>query len=386
MTAVNESAERPGLVARAKNIILTPGAEWERIDREPATIKGIYLGYVAPLAAIPAIFGLIGALVFGYGAFGITFRPSPVSAVVGALVGYGLTLAAVFVLALIIDALAPTFQGQKNQVQAFKTAAYAYTASWLAGVFNIHPAMAILTLLGLYSLFLLYKGLPRLMKAPEDKALPYTGLVVLAAVVMALVIGMVTAPLMRMGGAMGVAGGGAVSGEVRLPGGASVDLGELEAAAKRMESGEAVEPIAGAALGALLPADLAGWTRTETSSGSGGAAGLSGSGAKSVFTAGDSRLELSVTDLGGMGALAGLGGALNIEANEETATGYERVGKVNGRMTTEKYDRTDRSGTYGFLVGERFMVQAEGRGVTMDQLKAAAGSVDLRRVEALAKR
>jgi hypothetical protein len=86
-----------------------------------------------------------------------------------------------------------------------------------------------------------------------------------------------------------------------------------------------------------------------------------------------------------MGALAGMTGAMNIEANEETATTYERVGKVNGRMTTEKYDRSARSGEYGFLVGDRFMVQATGQGVTMEQLKAATGSVDVRRLEALAR-
>ena len=54
-------------------------------------------------------------------------------------------------------------------------------------------------------------------------------------------------------------------------------------------------------------------------------------------------------------------------------------------MTTEKYDRTDRSGEYGFLIGDRFMVQATGQNVTMDQLKAATGAVDVRRLERMAR-
>jgi hypothetical protein len=50
------------------------------------------------------------------------------------VVTYGMTLLSVFLLALIIDALAPSFDGQKNRVQAFKVAAYTGTAGWVFGV------------------------------------------------------------------------------------------------------------------------------------------------------------------------------------------------------------------------------------------------------------
>ena len=62
-----------------------------------------------------------------------------VSGIIGMLVTYGLTLVIVYVLALIIDALAPNFDGEKNQIQALKTAAYTYTASWVAGIAVIVP-------------------------------------------------------------------------------------------------------------------------------------------------------------------------------------------------------------------------------------------------------
>ena len=85
--------------------------------------------------------------------------------------------------ALVIDALSPTFGGEKNFMQAFKVAAFAPVASWLAGIFSIVPALSILGLLGLYSLYLLYVGLPRLMKTPAEKALPYTVVVILVGIV-----------------------------------------------------------------------------------------------------------------------------------------------------------------------------------------------------------
>jgi len=99
----------------------------------------------------------------------------------------------VYVFALIIDALAPSFGGEKNFLQAFKVAAFAPTASWLAGIFSILPALSILGILGLYSLYLLYVGLPRLMKTPPEKAMVYTVVVIIAGIVLSVVVGMVAA-------------------------------------------------------------------------------------------------------------------------------------------------------------------------------------------------
>ena len=390
MTVADQGAARRGLVDRVKNILLKPQAEWEVIDREPSTIGGIYAGYVAILAAIPALFGFLGGQLFGFGAFGITWKPPIVTALITAIVTYALSLAMVYVLALIIEFLAPNFGGQKNRLQAFKVAAYSYTPGWVAGVLLILPALSLLAALaGLYGLFLLWLGLPRLMKTPKEQTLPYAALTIVAAIAAAIVIGLVTAPLAAMGRVGSVDAGGA--GSVRI-GDTTVDLGalekagrDLEAAAKRAESGQPAQVTSATQLSAFLPASLAGWTRTETSSGSAGIAGFSGSGANATYTSGDSSIELSVADIGDMGGLAGLTGALNVESSEETATGYERVGKVNGRMTTEKYDRSARSGEYGFIVGSRFVVQAEGQNVTMEQLKAATAAVDVRRLEGMAR-
>ncbi len=183
------AADSKTLTDRAKDIITQPKAEWPRIEAEPATIGGIYKSYVMILAAIPPLAGLIGALVFGYSILGITYRPPLGSAVGAAVVQYLLSLAGVYILALIIDALAPTFKGAKDQLRAFKVAAYSWTAAWVAGIFNIIPSLSWLSLLGLYSLYLLYLGLPRLMRAPEDKALGYTVVTLIVAVVIWVVIG-----------------------------------------------------------------------------------------------------------------------------------------------------------------------------------------------------
>ncbi|HEY9382911.1 MAG TPA: Yip1 family protein [Gemmatimonadales bacterium] len=188
------------LLDRVKSILLAPRPTWQVIDSESATVGSLYTGYVIPLAAIPAVAGFIGLSVIGIGVMGTSLKVPMGTGLTWAAVQYCGALVGVFVLALIIDALAPSFGGQKNQIQALKVAAYSATASWIAGIFNILPGLAVLGLLGLYSLYLLYLGLPTLMKAPADKALGYTVVVVISALVIFFVVGMIASRVVGFGG------------------------------------------------------------------------------------------------------------------------------------------------------------------------------------------
>jgi hypothetical protein len=192
------------LVDRVKNILLKPKPEWDVIDAEPSTVADLYKGYIIPLAAIGPVAQAIGSSVFGYTMpFLGTYRVPLGSAITGAIVTYVLTLVGVYVLALIIDALAPSFNGTKNQIQALKVAAYSSTASWVAGIFALIPGVRFLSILGLYSLYLLYLGLPVLMRSPREKALGYTVVVIIAAIVLFMVIGLVAGMFVGMPGAFG---------------------------------------------------------------------------------------------------------------------------------------------------------------------------------------
>ena len=179
------------LFERAKDIIMQPRAEWPVIEAEPATVASIYTSYVLILAAIGPIAMLIGHQVFGIGGFGFNWKPPIGFSITAAVISYLLSAVSIYVIALIIDALAPSFGGTKNSLNAFKVAAYSWTAAWLAGIFQIIPPLAILALVGLYSLYLMYTGLPRLMRVAEDKAIAYTGVVILAAIVLWVIVGYV---------------------------------------------------------------------------------------------------------------------------------------------------------------------------------------------------
>lgn len=179
------------MVGRVQRLLMSPAAEWDRIDAEPMTEKGILAGWVAPLAAITPVATLIGTQLFGWSVLGVTIRPALGNSIAHALVTWLLAIGGTFVLALIIDALAPTFGGTKNRIQALKVAAYSGTAGWLAGIFAIIPALAILGIVGLYSLYLFWVGLPKLMKSPGDKAIGYVIATIVAAIGMYMIIGAV---------------------------------------------------------------------------------------------------------------------------------------------------------------------------------------------------
>jgi Yip1 domain len=201
--AFQQSAEQErvmNLVERAKNIVLAPKSEWPVIEAEQSTVKSIYLEYLVILAAIPALATFIGMSVIGYSMFGVSVKVPLVSGLANLIVSYVLSLGMVYVVALIADALAPTFQGQKNFLNAFKLVAFSMTAGLLAGVFNILPALSILGLLAsLYGIYLLYLGAPRLMKVPEEKAIAYTAVVIICAIVVGLIVGAVSAAVTGAG-------------------------------------------------------------------------------------------------------------------------------------------------------------------------------------------
>jgi Yip1 domain len=403
MSLIPTPEARAALIERAKNILLQPKAEWPKIEAEPASVGSIYSNYVIYVAAIPVLATLIGSLVFGYGIAGVTFRPSLGAALTTAVLQYALQLGAVYVFALIIDWLAPRFGGESNRVNAFKLAAYSATASWLAGAFALVPALAFLSILGLYSIYLLYTGAPVLMKIAGDRAFTYTAAVIVAGILLSLIVGAIGAaflpsPVQTMS---------EVGGKVTLPGGITVDTNRLDEATKHLEQitkqmEQRMPGAQGAAdddkptdlpkvalddLKALLPESLpGGLTRSDLSTSTGGAAGFNFGSAKANYARGDARITVSLMDMGALGAFAALGGIFGASASEETETSYSKIGEVDGRMTIEEFNSATNSGKYVTIVDNRIMVEADGSGgATIDELKAAVLAIDLARVAALAK-
>ena len=167
------------LVERVKGIILSPKTEWPVIAGEPGDAAYLFSNYVAILAAIPAVCGFIGAVLIG----------APlIAALILAVVGYVLSFVGVYIVALIVNMLAPSFDSQKDFASALKLTVYSQTPMWLAGVFLLIPALGFLRILGLYGLYLFWLGLPSQMKTPPEKSIWYTIATIVCAIVLAIVV------------------------------------------------------------------------------------------------------------------------------------------------------------------------------------------------------
>ncbi len=189
------------IVQRVKDIILKPKDVWPAIKTEQVTIKELYTSYAALLAAIPPIASFIGMSLFGISMMGMRYRTSFGMGISHLVVSYVLTLVGIYVVAQIIDALAPSFNSQKNLVNAAKVVVFSWTPSWVAGVLFLIPALSPIALLfSLYSLYLFYLGLPILMDTPKDKALGYFVVTILLSIVIFILIGTVSRALFGLGG------------------------------------------------------------------------------------------------------------------------------------------------------------------------------------------
>ncbi len=407
------------LVERAKNILLTPKTEWGVIEGETTPRKDLILGYVLPLALIPAIavfltMSVIGTAVGflgGHMTFGIGLGLAlAIWKLISAVIG-------VFVTAFIIDALAPSFGGTKDMNQALKVIVYASTASWVGSIFGVIPFLGwiLAFLAGLYSLYLLYLGLPRLMKCPEDKAIGYTAVVVIIAIVVLVVLSMVSG-LFMLGG--GIAGGLASSAYNRPGANVTYDanspMGKLEAYGKKMEeankkmeaaqkSGDpnaqmaaamgsvaaamggkpGVDPVQIDQLKPFVPDNFAGLPRKDMRTERGGVQGLMTAKAEGVYSDGSGKnVNLEVVDSGGASGLMGLASWMNVQAEKEDQYRRESTRKEGNRLVHEEVDKNGGTNKYVVVLADRFIITARGT-ADIGSLKSGVASLDLGKLESL---
>jgi hypothetical protein len=191
----------PPLLARIKNIMLEPRAEWPLIAAEQGGVLRL-LGYVAVLAAIPAIAGFIGSTFVGSSVSIGTFHDPIWLGVFKAVLSYLFSFAIVCLTALAIDLMAPFFGAQRHFINALKLAVYSFTPVWLIGIVLLFPSLRLFTLLGLYALRLLWTGVHPLMGTPRDKVLLYSVAIAVVAFVIVFAMALIQALIVYYGSAL----------------------------------------------------------------------------------------------------------------------------------------------------------------------------------------
>lgn len=392
-----ETPESPvsSIARRAKAILISPQEEWPVIAGETAPSGDIFTRYAMPLAAIGPVAGIVGGLLVGYGPFAF-HRVGTFSAIASAIAGFILSLVMLLVMTFIANRLAPRFGGEESPRRAFKLVAYAMTAAWLAGIVQLVPALAPLGLLGLYSIYLFHVGAGPLMKIPADRAMNYTAVNIICGVVLALIAGSLAAGVGRLFHAPSERGGITIStgdGEdegftIDIPDDRKVDeqaakqaVRDLAAAASDAVNGKGGGPAAPRALQALLPETIGAYRRTEISNSRAGP----GSEAEATYEADGRRFTLKLSDIALVGALTGFGAALGVESERANGTTHERTTTQDGNFIVERWNSASHEGRYLIVIDKRFLIEAEGDAASLDELKAAVGTVDKGKLATLAK-
>jgi hypothetical protein len=402
------------LIERAKAILLKPAETWPVIDAEPATTASIYKEWLVIMAAIPAVCTFIGLSVVGVGVFGYGYRMPLFAGLVSMVLRYGITLLMVFVMALIVDALAPSFGGTKSRIGALKLIAYGSTASFVAGVFALLPMLGSLAALaaGIYALYVIYLGLPVLMKCPQDKAAGYLAVTVVIAIVVGVVASAVMAPFMWGAAWMGARHGGSTFSFSTPDGQVTVDndamqraAARVDAARERMEAaqksgdpasagkalgdmmgaltGAGGTPIPPADLKAQLPETLGALKRDSFETNGGSAMGISTSVAKAGYVNGDQRAEVTISDLGGLGGLASVAAWANVTVDKETSDGVEKVYKQGSRTIHEEYRKDGSHGEITVILANGVIVETTGDRIDGATIKSMASALNLDAIEAM---
>jgi len=135
----------------------------------------------------------------------------------------------------------------------------------------------------------------------------------------------------------------------------------------------------------LLPAEYAGMKRSNVEAGKNAAFGMNISYAEATYSKDQSRITVKLQDISSMGQFMRMAqfAWANNEMERETDDGYERTTKIEGFPAQESYRSDSKSGELQIMVGERFIVEADGNGVTMEQIKGLLNAIGLKKLSGL---
>jgi Yip1 domain len=188
------------IIERVKAIIIKPKATWQVIKEEKTDIKSLIINYAAPLALIPAVASLIGMTLIGIRLPSGVVRAPILASLIGGVMGYALNIVGLFIGAWVIKILAPTFNSKVDFTESLKIVVYSMTPAWIVGIFSVVPGLSILSILGLYGIYLLALGLPAVLTTPDNKVVWYTIAIILLSMVInfvltAIIMGAVYGPI-----------------------------------------------------------------------------------------------------------------------------------------------------------------------------------------------
>lgn len=370
MNALTESS----LFKRIKTLLLDPDDTWPVIAQERTPTGDLLRGYALPLMAIAPVAGFVSGQLFGSGPVFERYDPSLIAGIGAALLAFAMAALLLVFIVLIAERAAPKFAGRSDRDQAIRLAVYSLTPGWLAGLLEPVPGLGSLALFAFaYGIFLFYKGAPRLLAVPEDRAGGFTALTTIAALVCFMISSSIIGSVAGAVG-IGLAAQDQSPESVTIPYDAPTpapptasDVAQASRALDEVVAGKPAAPVDVAKLVALLPSAVGTYQRSAQAA----AGSPTTARAEAGYKDGSLAIKLSIVDLYDKSLVAKAE-----ERDREDANGYRRTRTVAGAVQTETWDNSRKWGRFETTVAGRFVVTAEGEGSTMAQLEAAVDAVD----------
>ncbi len=176
-------------ISNAKEIVLHHEAEWTRImseenDKQSLIRYGMTLLVIA--YALVFVFSLISPSgMGGFVAFSTTYMITMV------IVEFVIAIASLYFIPMILAALAPSFGGKNDGLNALKLFVFAGTPSWLGMALSKIPFIGWLPMIAgaVYAIFLFWSHVAEAMSVPAEKKVGYVVVSVLVLAVIYIVIG-----------------------------------------------------------------------------------------------------------------------------------------------------------------------------------------------------
>lgn len=176
-------------LSNAKEIVLNQNAEWSRVMSDESERQSL-LRYGMTLILIAYALRFLLSLLFSsilsaFVPYGTLYMVSSV------VVEFALAIAALFFVPQILAALAPSFGGKNDSLNALKLYVFAATPAWLGMALSVIPVLGWLAAIagGLYGIYLFWQHFADAMSIPAEKKVGYVILAVVVLAVIQIVIG-----------------------------------------------------------------------------------------------------------------------------------------------------------------------------------------------------
>ncbi|GET33566.1 hypothetical protein PbJCM13498_24290 [Prolixibacter bellariivorans] len=154
-----------GIYERSKALILQPKEEWKVIEEENVTMNLVVRNFLLPLLLVATLASLLGRIIqkVNIGLDGNLLMADGLREFFGFLLS-------VYASTYLVNELVKSFGGEKNLRRSANLVIYSTVPSLVVSmVTGLIPALYPLGVLGLYSFYLFYVGIPVLFDVPEQK-------------------------------------------------------------------------------------------------------------------------------------------------------------------------------------------------------------------------